>query len=317
MPMLVSLAEIEGLLRKPGTPDMPLTLRREGGAVVSAAAHGEAFPVVHGQPVLVDFPDSVVRPEWFAAVQESYSPIGARRALLRALKGGLFGTADISRRNFSHFRDLVKAATPGRPLMLMVGAATKGMGTEILYEDEEISQVAFDVYPSSMTSFVADGHKIPLASESVNAVCIQAVLEHVLDPRQVAAEVARVLKSGGFVYAETPFMQQVHEGAYDFTRFSELGHRWLWRDFEAVARGALGGPGLSLYWAVKYFLRGLTRSKTFADFASIPFGIFPLLDRFIPEAHRIDGANGVYFLGRKGGGQPAVVGIVDEYRGAQ
>ncbi|CAH2407660.1 hypothetical protein MES5069_620012 [Mesorhizobium escarrei] len=34
-------------------------------------------------------------------------------------------------------------------------------------------------------------------------------------------------------------MQQVHEGAYDFTRFTELGHRWLFRRFETISRGAL------------------------------------------------------------------------------
>src|SRR5207237_664581 len=29
------------------------------------------------------------------------------------------------------------------------------------------------------------------------------------------------------VLGDTPFMQQVHEGAYDFTRFALSGHRWL------------------------------------------------------------------------------------------
>lgn len=315
--MLVDLAEIETLLRKPGAPWQHVALTREGGVVSAATANEGSFPVVRGQPILIDFADSVVQPGWFATAQDSYSPVGVRRGFLRMLKGSLFGTADISAKNFSLLRAHLKALPIKRPLVLMVGAATKGMGTELLYSDETIAQVAFDVYPTPLTNFVADGHKIPLADESVDAVCIQAVLEHVLDPRQVAMEVARVLKPGGLVYAETPFMQQVHEGAYDFTRFSEVGHRWLWRDFETVKRGALGGPGLSFYWAVKYFLRGLTRSKAFADVASIPFGIFSLLDGFVPELHRVDGANGVYFLGRKGDRSLTADEVVAEYRGAQ
>ena len=36
----------------------------------------------------------------------------------------------------------------------------------------------------------------------------------------------------GIVYAETPFMQQVHEGAYDFTRYTVLGHRYLFKKFK-------------------------------------------------------------------------------------
>ena len=35
---------------------------------------------------------------------------------------------------------------------------------------------------------------------------VQAGLEHVRDPWQVVAEIHRVLKDDGLVYAETPFM---------------------------------------------------------------------------------------------------------------
>ena len=65
---------------------------------------------------------------------------------------------------------------------------------------------------SRNTQFVADAHRVPLATESVDALVIQAVLEHVLDPWRVAAEIHRVLRPGGLVYADTPFLQQVHEG---------------------------------------------------------------------------------------------------------
>lgn len=64
----------------------------------------------------------------------------------------------------------------------------------------------------------------------------------------------RVLKPHGMLYAETPFMQQVHERAYDFTRFTANGHRWLFRRFEqidaGVNRGSGAGPALA--WSVRY-----------------------------------------------------------------
>jgi hypothetical protein len=90
----------------------------------------------------------------------------------------------------------------------------------------------------------------------LEGVWIRAVLEHVLEPAQVVAEVHRVLAAGDIVYAETPFMQQVHEKAYDFTRFSRTGHRWLFRHFEKIAAGEIGGPGQSLVWSLRYFFRG-------------------------------------------------------------
>ncbi|MDP2620671.1 MAG: hypothetical protein Q8P46_10950 [Hyphomicrobiales bacterium] len=81
--------------------------------------------------------------------------------------------------------------------------------------------------------------------------------------------------------------------------------------------GAADRPGLSLYWARRYFLRGLTRSKTAGDLLSLPVALFPLLDRFIPAPHKIDGANGVYFLGRKSAGTVEAHSIAAAYLGAQ
>jgi SAM-dependent methyltransferase len=225
----------------------------------------------------------------------------------------VLGTAQISARNVRRFHD----ALPPEAVVLMVGAATAGIGTETLYGDPDVRQIAFDIYPSTLTHFVADAHQIPVADESVDAVCVQAVLEHVVDPALVVGEIERVLKPGGLVYAETPFMQQVHEGAYDFTRFTELGHRWLWRRFAEEARGPLGGPGLSMYWASRYFLRGLLRSRRAGDLASLPFGLLALADRFMPDGDLIDGASGTFFLGRKRGQTLDHRGLVAGYLGAQ
>src|SRR5205823_1246671 len=109
------------------------------------------------------------------------------------------------------------------PTILVVGGGTVGSGTDALYRDPAVRLIAFDVYGSPMTQLIADGHQIPLRDESVDAVLVQAVLEHVLDPAKVVAEIHRVLRPNGIVYAETPFLQQVHEAAYDFTRFTESG----------------------------------------------------------------------------------------------
>ena len=116
----------------------------------------------------------------------------------------------------------------------------------VLYENEALDILAFDIYGSSMVQFIGDAHRIPLADQTVDAVWIQAVLEHVLNPAQVVDEIPRVLRADGLVYAETPFMQQVHEGPYDFTRFTDSGHRWLFRKFEMIDSGTVMGSGTQL-----------------------------------------------------------------------
>src|SRR5262249_5944883 len=108
---------------------------------------------------------------------------------------------------------------------------------------------------------VCDGHDLPFLDDHFDFVMLTAVLEHVLAPDRVVAEVARVLKKGGVVYAGTPFMQQVHMGAYDFQRFTDLGHRWLFREFDEVRRGTCGGPASTLVWALIYFATALSSNR--------------------------------------------------------
>jgi len=316
--MLMPYVDVEPYLRAPGRGCVQLTPCVEGGRRHLAAADPAekepvVFPMTAGQPVLIDFCHSVASRDWFAGSTAAASPVARHQQWPRKVKGMLLGTASISARNVRRFRDCL----PPDAVVLMIGGATEGMGTQVLYDDPRVRQIAFDIYPSALTHFVADAHRIPLADQCVDAVCVQAVLEHVVDPACVVAEIERVLRPDGLVYAETPFMQQVHEGAYDFTRFTELGHRWLWRRFAAIARGPLGGPGLSLYWSSRYFLRGLLRSRRAADLVSVPFGVLALADRVMARGDLIDGASGAFFLGRKREEAIDHSGLVSEYLGAQ
>jgi SAM-dependent methyltransferase len=293
--MLAPIPSISDLLRYPGRPGTAVSLVWRSGGLQDVRADGEEFPIAAGQPVLIDFANSLCRKEWFAVARKNVSVIGERSKLPRTIKGILTGSRRASRDNILRFRALL----PTRPVILMIGAGTMGAGCETLYEDRDVQQIAFDIYPSDLTQFVADTHQIPLADESVDGVIIQAVLEHVLEPAAVVAEIYRVLKPGGVVYAETSFMQQVHEGAYDFTRFTELGHRWLWRQFEEIHRGVIGGPGLSLYWSARYFWRAVLGRRRLADAISLPALAASLIDHLLPLERKIAGANGVFFLGRK------------------
>jgi hypothetical protein len=116
----------------------------------------------------------------------------------------------------------------------------------------------------------------------------------------VVAEIHRVLKPGGIVYAEIPFMQTVHEAAYDFTRFTDTGMRWLFRWFDQLDSGVVLGPGSALLWSITAALSGLFRSRTLGRlFGTIFFFWVRFFDHCIPKPFAIDAACGLYFFGRK------------------
>jgi SAM-dependent methyltransferase len=83
--------------------------------------------------------------------------------------------------------------------------------------------VVSDVVLSPGVNCLCDAHDIPFEDDTFDAVVLTAVLEHVLDPGRIVAEVERVLRIQGVVMAATPFMQQVHMAGNDFQRFTELG----------------------------------------------------------------------------------------------
>ena len=274
------------------------------------------FPVVAGVPALVDFGSSVLSAEALSATEAA--SLMARPQRPGLVKRMLHPANKQAPRLAARMLDLLLAdadAVGRRPRILVIGGGTVGDGLEALYADERVDLIAFDVYVSSHVQLVGDGHQIPLADGVVDGVIIQAVLEHVLEPVVVVDEIRRVLRTGGVVYADTPFMQQVHEGPYDFTRFTESGHRYLFREFQQVESGQVAGAGTSLRWSVNYFVRALTRSVTLGRIAGLAFFWLSHVDRFLDPRHSLDGANSVYFLGRKGGPVLTPAHAVERYQG--
>jgi SAM-dependent methyltransferase len=261
----------------------------------------ERFPSVGGQPVLIDFESSIFGRENFEGAKAGSSIIERNRFAGRAAafaKRIVQGGNKIASAKSSEILRLTKMSN-SRPRILVVGGGAIGAGAEALYMDPDTQIVGTDVYATAHTCLVCDGHRLPFRDGAFDGVWIQAVLEHVLEPQAVVNEIHRVLKPDGIVFANTPFMQQVHEGAYDFTRFTLSGHRWLFRRFEQIDAGISAGTGVALLWAVRQFVRSAGGGKAVSILVSLP--LFWL--RFLGNGRRsravADGASGVYFFGRK------------------
>lgn len=272
-------------------------------------------------PVYVDFDDSVLDRERLMSSGGASSIDRGRgvTARIRRAVRRIVNPDTVTRRNVDVLLDTVgsEVGTSAVPVVLVVGGGEIGNGADRLYTDDGVEVVAFDIYTGPNVQFVADAHRIPFAGGSVDAVVVQAVLEHVLDPARVVAEIHRVLRPDGLVYAETPFLQQVHEAAYDFTRFTESGHRWLFRAFSRIDSGVIGGPGVQLIWTLSAVVTGLTRSRTAGRLARLALFWLRFLDHVIPASHQVDGACGVYFLGRRAERPLPAAEMPVQYRGAQ
>ena len=325
--MLMPIDELLPLLRSPTTRER-IVVERLDGRPVSCAATLESgaqvtYPIVDGIPVLVDFENSVLDRD--ATLRSAAaSPVRRRtgplwRLARRIAKGTNTVAAAKCREIMAMLRlpAAVPATADRRARMVVVGGGTIGEGAEELYAAPDIGVIGFDIYASPNIQVIADAHQIPLADESADAVWIQAVLEHVVEPSRVVAEIARILRPGGLVYAETPFMQQVHEGAFDFGRFSQSGHRWLFRSFERIDDGVVAGPGVALQWSIRYFVAGLLRSRLAGAVAATLFLWLRWFDTLIDARHASDGASCLFFFGRKREHSIVPADVIAAYAGAQ
>jgi SAM-dependent methyltransferase len=280
------------------------------------ALSAHSFPMLGTVPVLVDFEESILtRDSILVTGGGSYKD--RRAGILQRIAQWMLvsrqAPTDVNAKRFlSEVKRLAKV-----PNILVIGGGSIGNKADSLYSDPGVHLFGSDIYKSSLTDLIADGHQLPISSNSVHGVWIQAVLEHVLDPWKVVGEIRRVLVPGGLVYAETPFMQQVHEGPYDFTRFTLSGHRWLFRAFQEIDSGITSGPATVMLWSIRYLVGAIVGNYKIGTLAALSMSWIRLFDRFVKKSYAEDGPSGVYFLGRGSDRLLSRSEIVAFYRGPQ
>jgi SAM-dependent methyltransferase len=190
--------------------------------------------------------------------------------------------------------------------ILIIGGSIDGSGIDQLKQHlpADTVLVESDVAHGPNTNIIFDSHQVPFSDSVFDLVVVQAVLEHVLDPFACVEEIYRVLKPDGMIYAETPFMQQVHGGKYDFHRFTHLGHRRLFRKFEEKDSGLVAGAGSGLAWSLRYFILSFAPNKKIDKALSYgsSFLVFWLkyFDYILNTTRgSFDSACGYYFWGKK------------------
>lgn len=263
----------------------------------------KSYPEVGGIPVLINEDSSVFSFDDFAENKTTFFKKRGRIVEWLNQNGPSISHNLAAKRNYKILSELVLRANLSARI-LVIGGSVAGHGFEILSENPALELVETDVSFGPRVTMICDGHDLPFVEGSFDAVIAQAVLEHVVDPFRCVSEIYRVLRDDGLIYAETPFLQQVHGGKYDFTRFTYRGHRRLFRNFEEIHAGIIGGPGMALAWSWQYFLRSFAKSARAQMFLSM-FGrlsafYLKYFDYLLKHnSASYDAASGFYFMGRK------------------
>jgi SAM-dependent methyltransferase len=132
-----------------------------------------------------------------------------------------------------YFRDVTRHFEPSGRLLDV------GCGTGWLAEHFE-DYTGVDGSPDAVSEAVARGRNVSLADvdqplpfddASFDGVVLKDLLEHVADPVAVVAEVRRVLRPGGIVFASSPDAQRWVWDDYTHRRpFTRKAFRLLFRD---------------------------------------------------------------------------------------
>lgn len=138
-----------------------------------------------------------------------------------------------------------------RPGMVVLDA---GSGSQQLRE-----AITLDLRPTATTDVAGDVHHLPVADGSVDAVVCNAVLQLCRYPEQVLAEFARVLRSGGLLFLDVPWVQPYCPDGLDRWRFSEGHVRELLEAFEIDTLSPSIRPGSALRMQAVYLARSTTR----------------------------------------------------------
>lgn len=273
-----------------------------GWRCVSDAAH--VYASVDDVPLLLHPERSVFRAEDFRPRARTTFKDPSRWALRL---GQLLPSPsrDVSADDCRQRLAAMLAARPAghrRVLVIGCGDGTAGYGAIAAVEGAEWLET--DVSLAGRARVVCDASDLPFESGQFDLVICIAVLEHVLEPQRCVDELHRVLRDDGLVYASTPFMQQVHMGEYDFTRYTRSGHRWLFRCFEEVASGIATGPASVFIWTVEYFvmswLSSVPARRVAKGLTRLLLGWLTVFDRPLAcRAAAHDAAGGFFFIGRR------------------
>jgi SAM-dependent methyltransferase len=182
-------------------------------------------------------------------------------------------TENVSSNPYTHDAlALIDAVVGGGGWVLDCGAGCR--------PERRANVINLEIVDYASTDVLGVGEALPFLDDSFDAVLSLAVLEHVRDPMLCAREIMRVLKPGGMVRADVPFLQPLHGFPNHYYNMTQAGLANLFDDSGDVLECKVplhGHPLAGLRWMLSEYLAGLPESAR-GPFAAMTAGELAGLD---------------------------------------
>ena len=188
--------------------------------------------------------------------------------------------------------------------VVLIGAGFEPVFRRATRRYKQLIRLGLATY--GQVDLAADITVLPIKSNSLDLIFSSSVLEHVHDPEKAVSEMARVVKPGGYVYAEIPFMRAYHMMPVDYQRYTITGIEMLFQrhGFETIQKGVCSGPfTASILFFLDFWRGALAFNKYLMMGFDLVFSLllhpFKYLDRLV-EGRKWAAVNAcnVYFFGR-------------------
>jgi len=238
------------------------------------------YPVHKGIPFFVESP---VREGFDASFhEEAYAGTSTRARLYNSLKQVI--TSEYSPHDTLNS---FLASIPQDSTIVEFGSGARRVRSDVLN---------IDLFPTPNVDLVANIEHTPLASNSVDFVILDSVIEHVPNPVAVVDEVFRVLKPGGKLLCINPFLFPYHGYPAHYCNFTKDGIEQLLQRFARIEVQTHQGPTSAIVNILSEYIGVVigreNRTRYMIAKAAILTLTFPLkfIDKFLvdrPESHRI------------------------------
>lgn len=206
-----------------------------------------------------------------------------------------------SKKNYYYLKEILSKDNK-TPKILNLGAGKiKGEGIDILGPNI----INVDIEYSKNLDIVCNCEILPFKADSLDAIILQAVLEHIKNYKDVIKEIYRALRPGAYIYVEMPFLQAKHM-ENDYRRFTLDGLRLELKEFKEIKSGICTGPFSTFVWVVSILLSLIFSFNNRRLFNKIRlfflYLILPLkyLDTFFAKSKDAEIiASTFYFIGKK------------------
>lgn len=283
------------------------TLKREHQKI-NCEECGESYSLLFDTPVLIRSDSPVL--DWYKPKKDSTPSTrrGFRDSLLTLYRRLKPEARVWSVKSQKAMQALLEEKNPDFDdnAVVLIGAGFESVFRRITKPYQDI--IRLGLVTRGEVELFSDICELPLVGDGLDLVLSSSVLEHVYDPEQAVAEMFRVLKPGGYVYAEIPFMRAYHMIPIDYQRYTISGIEKLFErhGFTLISKGICSGPFTA---AILFFINLSSSLLSFSRYLEMTVSLVlsvilhpvKYLDRCFEDSKWAEvSACNFYYIGKKG-----------------